>query len=140
MPKLQNEKKLARFDYDFAVSGGAIGAINLVPNISALTAGMVITDMYVCVESPITSAGTPTITVGNTDVDGFMVDIFALAAVADKVVRAGQVAGDLLWDNTNDAPLAYRVSSDLLLKLTVGVAALTGGKLQVYVEFLAPAL
>jgi hypothetical protein len=140
MPKLQNDKQVARFDYDFAHGGGAIGAHVLDLNASALTAGMIITDMYVCVESPLTSLGTPTITLGNLDVDGFMADIYALAAVDNAVVRAGQVAGALLWDDTNDAPLAYRVGSDLLLNMSVGVAALTGGKLQVYVEYFAPEL
>lgn len=139
MPKLQNEKQLARFDYDFAVHGGAIGAISLSSNISNLSAGMVITDVYVVVETPLASLGTPTVTLGNLDEDGFLVDSYALLSVANGCVRAGQVAGALLWDDTNDAPLLYKVVSDLSLKLSVGTAALTAGKLQVYVEFFAPA-
>jgi len=138
MGLLKNEKQLAKFEYDFAVDGGAIGSIPLRANVSSLAAGMVITDMYVYVESALTSGGSATVTLGNTDVDGFMADIFALAGSDNAVVRAGEVAGALLWDDTNDHALAYRVSSDAVLALQVGTAALTAGKLQVYVEFFAP--
>jgi hypothetical protein len=138
MGMLQNEKQLARFDYDFAKQGGALGAIALAANIKALAAGMVITDMYIYVEKALTSAGAHTVTLGNLDADGFFVDFAALAAADNSVIRAGQLAGALLWDNANDAMLAYRVAADLLLNLTVGTAALTAGKLQVYVEYFAP--
>jgi len=138
MGLLKNEKQLAKFEYDFAVDGGAIGSSPLRANVSSVAAGMVITDMYVYVESAITSGGSATLTLGNTDVDGFMTDIFALVGSANAVVRAGEVAGALLWDDTNDHMLAYRVSSDLGLALQIGGAALTGGKLHVYVEFFAP--
>lgn len=138
MPKLQNDIKMARFDYDFALAGGAIGSIPLVPNVSALTAGMVITDMFIFIEEPITSAGTPSLTLGNTDVDGFFADFFALAGVAGKVIRIGEVAGALMYDDTNDHLLAYSVAADVLLNLAIGTAAVTGGKMQIYVEFFAP--
>ena len=139
MGLLQNEKKLARFDYDFAVDGGAQGAIALRPNIQALEAGMVITDIYVYVETALASGGSHSVTIGNTDVDGFFADIAALAASDNAMVRVGEVAGALMWDDTNDHMLAYRVSSDVALNLTVGTEDLTQGKLQVYVEFFAPA-
>jgi len=138
MPKLQNEKQLARFDYDFSISGGAVSAIALTPNITALSAGMIITDIYIYVEEALTSDGSATVTLGNTDIDGFFADIFALAGSDNAVIRVGEVAGALMWDDTNDHMLAYRVGSDLDLNLSVGTAALTAGKLQVYVEFLAP--
>jgi len=139
MPKLQNEKRLARFDYDFLTQGGAIGPIDLLPNVSSLTEGMVITDIYVYVEEALVSAGSHTVTLGNTDVDGFMADFAALAAANNSVIRVGEVAGALVWDDTNDHTLCYRVGADKSLALSVGTAALTGGKLQVYVEFFNPA-
>ena len=139
MPKLQNDKHLARFDYDFALQGGAVGVIDLVPNIVALAAGMVISDIYVYVESALTSGGSATVTLGNADPDGFLVNIFALAGSANAVIRSGQVAGALVYDDTNDTQLLYRVGADTDLALTIGTAALTAGKLQVYVEFFAPA-
>lgn len=138
MPKLQNEKQIARFDYDFSKQGGAVSSISLVPNISSLTAGMIITDMYIFVEEALTSGGSATVTLGNTDVDGFFADFFALAGANNNIIRVGEVAGALLWDDTNDHMLCYRVGSDLAINLNVGVAALTAGKLQVYVEYFAP--
>lgn len=139
MGLLTNEKKLAKFEYDFAVDGGAVEAIALREKISALEEGMVITDMYIYVETALASAGSGhTVTLGNTDVDGFFADINALAAADNAVLRAGEVAGALLWDDTNDHTLLYRVSSDVALNLTVGVEALTAGKLQVFVEYFAP--
>lgn len=139
MGLLQNEKKLARFDYDFAVDGGAVGSIPLRANVQSLEAGMVITDIYIYVEQALDDAGgTATVTVGNTDADGFFADIAALAASDNAVIRVGEVAGALMYDDTNDHLLCYRVSSDTDLDLNIGTEALTQGKLQVYVEYFAP--
>lgn len=138
MGLLKNEKKLARFEYDFAVSGGDVGSIALVPKITALEEGMVITDMYIHVETALDSAGSPTVTLGNTDADGFFADFYALAGSDNNVVRVGEVDGALVYDDTNDHLLAYRVSSDTDLDLNIGTAALTAGKLSVYVEYFAP--
>ena len=136
MPKLKNEKQLARFEYDFAVDGGAVSSIPLRANISELSEGMIISDMYVFVEEALTSAGSGhTVTIGNTDVDGFFADINALAVANNSAIRVGEVAGALMYDDTNDHLLAYRVGSDVSLDLVVGVEALTAGKLTVYVEF-----
>ena len=126
------------FEYDFAVDGGAVSAIPLRALVTPLTAGMFITDMYIHVETALASAGSPTATLGNTDVDGFFADIVALVGSDNAVIRVGEVAGALLWDDTNDHLIAYRVGSDLDLNLDVGTAALTAGKLKVYVEFFAP--
>lgn len=137
MGLLKNEKKLARFDYDFAVDGGAVGAIDFRPNITSLESGMVVTDIYVYIEAALTSDGSATATIGNADPDGFFADIFALGTL-NNVVRVGEVAGALMYDDTNDHLLAYRISSDTDLQLNVGVAALTAGKIQVFVEYFAP--
>ena len=138
MGLLKNEKQLAKFEYDFAVDGGAVGAIDLRPKITSLEAGMVITDIYIYVETALASGGSATVTVGNVDADGFFADIFALAGSDNNAIRIGEVAGALMWDDTNDHALLYRVSTDTSLALTVGTAALTAGKLQVFVEYLAP--
>lgn len=137
MGLLTNEKCLAKFEYDFAVDGGAIGSIPLRPMITPLESGMVVTDMYIYVEAALTSGGSATVTLGNTDADGFFADIFALGS-ANAALRAGEVAGAILWDDVNDHSLLYRVSTDIDLDLNIGVAALTAGKLQVFVEYFAP--
>ena len=99
---------------------------------------MVFTYIYVDVETALASGGSASVTLGNADADGFMADFFALAGSNNAVIRLGEVAGALVWDDTNDHLLCYRVNADTDLKLTVGTAALTAGKLQVYVEFFAP--
>ena len=132
-----NEKQLLRFEYDFAKDGGAVGTIALRPDITPLALGMHITNMYVVQETLLTAAGA-TVTIGNTtDVDGFFADIVALAA--KKAFMVGEVAGALLWDDTNDHAIMYSpaVANDFDLKLTVGTAPITAGKLSVYVEVLA---
>lgn len=139
MNLLNNEKMLAKFEYDFEKDGGDVGTISLRPDITSLEEGMIITDIYVYVEKALASTGSGhTITLGNTDVDGFMADFASLAAADNSVVRVSEVAGALLWDDTNDHMLAYRVGSDVKLDLTVAVEAMTAGKLQVFVEFFAP--
>jgi len=135
-----NDKQLMKFEYDFAVDGGAQGAIALRQVAgNALEAGVHITDIYVIAETLLTSAGTPTVTLGNTtDADGYAEDIYALVSGSGKAaLRAGEVAGALVWDDTNDHAILYSplVADDLDLNLTVGTADLTAGKLVVYVEF-----
>lgn len=139
MSLLKNEKQLAKFEYDFAKDGGAVGAIDLRPLITPLEEGMVITDMYIYVEKALDDAGgTATVTIGNTDADGFFADIAALAASDNDAIRVGEVAGALLWDDTNDHKILYRVGSDTDLQLNIGTEALTAGKIQLFVEFFAP--
>ena len=135
-------KSLMAFEYDFSVDGGAIGAIPLRQTAGiALAAGVRITDVYVVASDLLTSDGSATVTVGNTTAAaGYMADIFALVSGAGKAsVRAGEVVGDLIFDDTNDHQILYSplVAADLDLNLTVAVAALTAGKLKVFVEYFA---
>lgn len=121
------------YEYDFAVDGGAVGAIALRNlGVNGLTSGLVIEDLQVYVETALTSGGSASVTVGNAgDTDGYMVDIFALASL-NAVLRAGEVAGALLWDDTNDHQISYRISStaNAAPSITVGTAALTAGKMR----------
>ena len=128
------------FEYDFAVDGGAVSAIPLRALVTPLTAGMFITDMYIHVETALASAGSPTATLGNTDVDGFFADIVALAGSDNAVIRVGEVAGALLWDDTNDHEIEFLVNSadDADFTVTIGTNALTAGKVIFIVEFYLP--
>lgn len=140
MSIVKNQKSLLRFEYDFDKDGGAIGAIPLRADVTGLKAGMLITDAYVVVESAITSGGTPTMILGNTtDDDGYFADFFASVSGSAAGLRAGEVAGALIWDDTNDHHILYApaVADDLDLNITVGTAALTAGKLSVYLEVIA---
>lgn len=122
-----------KFDYDFDVDGGAIGSLDLRADIEDLKAGLVIVNAYVLVETALTSAGTPTITLGNTDADGFFVDIYSELS-AGTPIQSGEVAGALIWDDTQKAKVAYEISSDTDVKMEIGTAAVTAGKFSLYLE------
>lgn len=134
----RNDEFFVRYDYDFASEGGAVSAIALSANINGLEEGVIVKEVMCIVKTAMTSGGSPTITLGNTaDPDGYMADIAALVGTAPAVVNSSQVAGDLIWDDTNDHGINYRVSStantqDLLM--TVGTAALTAGKFEIYLR------
>lgn len=122
-----------RYLYDFSVDGGATGAIALTAVGNAMLSGLVIEDVHVYVETAFDDAGnTATVTLGPTggDADGYLADFMTLAETANTVIRAGEVAGALLWDDTNDHSLNYRLTSDALAapSITVGTEALTQGK------------
>ena len=123
------------YEYDFALDGGAIGSINLrrVQGVNELEAGLVIESFTVSIETTLAGAATPTVTLGNAGaVDGYMADIFALGT-AGAIVRSGEVAGSLLWDDTNDHEISYKIdsSANAVPKITIGAQALTAGKLKV---------
>lgn len=130
-----------KYEYDFSVSGGAVGNIALVAKGQALESGLIVKSFTVFVETALTSGGAATITMGNAgDPDGYMVDFFAAATPANAVLNVGDRAGALVWDDTNDHNIHYRIGStaDAIPTVTVGTAALTAGKFQVYFICLRP--
>lgn len=129
------------YEYDFSVSGGAATDIVLVnKGINALEAGLVITDMFIKVETALTSGGSATVTAGDAgDRDGYFVDFFADAS-ANAVINRGDRAGALIWDDTNDHPIYYRIASaaNAIPSISVGTAALTAGKFKLYIQAYKP--
>ena len=130
-----------KYEYDFAVSGGAISSIALVcKDVNPLVSGMIITDFSIVVETTLASLGTPTVTFGNAgDADGYAIDFYA-AAVSGAVLARGQQAGALVWDDTNDAAIYHKISSsaNAIPKIAIGTAAVTAGKFQVYIKAFRP--
>lgn len=126
------------FEYDFSVDGGAIGAIALRQVAgNALEAGVRISDMFLIQDTDVTSAGTPTVVVGNTtDADGYFANVVTLLGSKD-CIRVGEVDGALVFDATDNKKVMYSpvTAANLDLNITVGTAALTGGKLRVLVEY-----
>ncbi len=122
------------YEYDFAIDGGATGDINLrlTSGINAMEAGLVITDLDVLVVTALDDAGdTATVTVGNEDdTDGYMADIMTLAETVNTVIGVGTVAGALVWDDTNDHRIPYRIpdAGASVPSITVATEALTAGK------------
>lgn len=129
-----------KYEYDFAISGGAQAAIALVnKGINALEAGLVITDWYISVETTVVGASA-TVTMGNAgDPDGYCVDIKA-SMTAGAIINRAAVAGALVWDDTNDHPIYYKIASaaDAIPTITIGTANLTAGKFQVYFKAQKP--
>jgi hypothetical protein len=135
MSIVKGEEFTARFSYDFAVSGGAVSTINLVnkDNIT-LGANCFITDVYVA-ELTALAGATATVTIGTTgDKDGFFADVVSLLG-SQHALRAGELAGALIWDDTNDHHIAYRPAADITPCIEIGTAALTAGKFDVYIKF-----
>lgn len=138
----KNKDMVLKYVYDFSKQGGAVSAITLNADINGLKEGLIVRGISVAAEEALTSGGSATVTFGNTaDPDGYLADVFAELGTAGASVREGEVAGALIWDDTNDHSLEYSVTSavntqDLLM--TVGTAALTGGKLVVYLRCYNP--
>lgn len=134
----RNEDFKLKYDYDFSSQGGAVSSITLSSDINAIEEGVIVKRVMVVTKTALASAGSPTVTLGNTgDTDGYMADFYALAGAADAVINSGEVAGALIWDDTNDHEIWYPVDStanNQNLVLTIGTAALTAGKLEIYLE------
>lgn len=129
-----------KYEYDFAVSGGAVGSIALVnKGMNALEAGLVIKDWFISVETTPASGGSATVTLGHAgDTDGYAVDFFG--AVAGDIINMGDRAGALVWDDTNDHNIYHKLASaaNAIPRIEVGTAALTAGKFQVYFTAVRP--
>ena len=106
MSFLKGEKKLLKYSYDFAVDGGAVSTIELFQDAgNALIAGVKVVGMYVVVETAVASAGSPTLTIGNTTAAaGYAADCYAFL---DLGFQNGEVAASLIYDDTNDHPIMY---------------------------------
>lgn len=134
----KGQKQMLRYTYDFDRDGGAIGQVSLKPDANSIGDDYIVCDVLVHELEALTSGGTPALTLGNSnDLDGYLADFEALSGSAGNVYGVGEVAGALLWDDTNDHRLQYNVGSvadNQDIVLDIGTAALTGGKLSVYVE------
>ena len=109
------------FDYDFSVDGGAVSAISL----GEVPENFVITEVFVSIETTITSGGVPTIEIGNAaDANGYVADFFGTPSAGQVLKGAGAlVSGGV-----------YRVAAaNVGVLLTIGTAALTAGKFHVQV-------
>lgn len=121
------------YEYDFATDGGAASGISLRPIGNAMDDSLVLVGVDVYVETAFDDAGnTATVTLGPSggDADGYLVDFMTLAETANTAIRSGDLAGALLWDDTNDHETNYRLSTDTLAQpvMTIGTEALTQGK------------
>jgi hypothetical protein len=131
--------------YDFSVDGAISGAFQLRPcdpNGNPLPAGFIVRNAGAKVEEAITPSASRTMTFGTeTDPDGFLADIIAAYNAAGSVVRSGEVAGALLWDDTNDHEIDHLIGATTALQnifAEIGTGVLTGGKVRFFVEGYVP--
>jgi hypothetical protein len=111
--------KHAKFTYDFATDGGDISSITLgqLPDKAVVTGG------HIEVETAVTSGGSATVAFGivaNTDA--------FVAATGKATLVLNYVAA-----TSNDLPL--KMSGDTPVLATIATAALTAGKIHLFVQY-----
>lgn len=138
--ELNETANLKKFVLDFSVQGGAIGAHQLLDdqgNPAVLPVGSIIARGFVDVVTAFTSGGSATVALGCTAAN----DILAATAVASlgaglhECIQDGTAAamvkvasGNTTLVKTNYSTPAQKVSA------TVAVAALTAGKMYIYLD------
>ena len=135
---LNDGMQVQQYLYDFSADGGAISTIDLSAkeNYSVLPAGSIVLNCVLAVETTFTSGGSATLDVGNgDDPNGYLAGMAVADLSANSVFTAAQQAGALLWDNSNDAPLAIHVddSADGQVTVDIATATMTAGKARVFV-------
>lgn len=129
---IKGKLDMAHAVYDFAKDGGAVGVIDLF----SLPANTIVHDCWCEVETALTSGGAATVEIGVTggDTDGMIAQaaytVFALDFVTGDVNK-----GALLFDTTEDANLRAKVTAASTIALKIATAALTAGKVHVYLTF-----
>jgi len=119
------------YEYDFSTDGGSVGVKTLRALGNALSSDLVITEVHVFSEIAFNGTATPTVVLGNSvDDDGYLANFYSLVSTISIPVRNGEVAGVLLWDDTNDHEISYKIPSSAAAVpiMTIGTQALTAGK------------
>lgn len=133
-------KQVAEYVYDFAVDGGAIGAISLSSKNgkSPLPQNAIVTGVTARVITAVVGSSSTVIWGNTTDADGYSGATIAEATlVADYVANSQDNASPLLWDDSNDHEIHFLVNSanDADFLMTIATGDLTAGKIAFYVEF-----
>ena len=143
MSAIGNKSHMQKYVYDFAVDGGAAGAIDLSAKagVAPLPDNAIVKEVHYWVETAVVGTSS-TLAWGNTtDADGYSGTAIAEASLGADVVGNG-ASGDsaLLWDGTNDhyIPFLCNSANDRDFNVTIGTADLTAGKVHFFVEYLLP--
>lgn len=118
-----NERGFMRLTYDFAADGGATTSTY---RLAAITGKMLITEAVVQVETACTSGGSAVVTIGaeTADPDGFLDATSGAVANLIDDFTVVETAGQSLVVDTGD-----------YITLEIATAALTAGKINVFVSF-----
>lgn len=120
----KSEPVVLTYEYDFDSVGGAVGELVL----GTLPDGFMATEMYLHIDTTITSGATPTITIGEDnsgDADGYFANFFGTPTAGTALKGGGAlVSGGIhLVAAANDG-----------VAVNIGTAALTAGKFRVFVK------
>lgn len=137
----RNEIYLEEYVYDFSADGGAQAEIVLSAkaNHRALPLGSLVMDMVMHVETAFTSGGSSTLDIGDgDDPNGYAEAIAVASLTGDSTHRAGQQAGVLIWDDTNDHYLSKYVTTaaDGAISVTIATATMTAGVAHIYFQLI----
>jgi hypothetical protein len=121
---LNPAKPVAYFEYDFSRDGGAVGEIALRGN--KLPKGAVVDGGKIHVITPVTSAAAVTVELGIEGTDDVLESTLK-AALTQNAIIATEAATTPLLTTTAGAGVT----------MTIGVAAITAGKLIVALEYFA---
>jgi len=125
---LETGKKIAFFEYDFAVHGGAAGDIEVEG--TPIPSGAIIKEGIIHVKNAVTSGGSATLQIKALSTD----DILASTAKASLTLNAL-----IATVPVGTAASSIRATSNITaLTFTVGTAALTAGKVMVALEYVPP--
>lgn len=125
-----NEEGIERVQYDFAVDGGATGALDLFE----AQADVIITHFSSVVKTAATSGGSATLKVGITaDDDAFMTT--TQGAVANLTLGAA-IFPPAVEGTPNVLPCPVKLVSGAKILQTIGTAALTAGKVEYIVKYM----
>jgi hypothetical protein len=123
---LDPTKKVAYFEYDFALDGGAVGTIALrgdrLPNSAVITSGMI------HVNTAVTSGGAVTTTLGVETAVDVLASTLKAALTLDALLDTVPVGTAATAIRTTAAGRG--------VTMTIGVATITAGKFTVALEYL----
>jgi hypothetical protein len=124
-PEFMVAETLVRKTWEFAVDGGAVGTVELFE----ADGDVVLTHFHAYVKTTCTSGGSATVALGITGTTDLFVNTTE-GAVANLTANA------VLKPNAL-ADLPTRLASGSKVLMTIGTAALTAGKIEVVVQYMA---
>lgn len=123
---IQNSAKTAKATYDFTVVGGAIATIQL-PGADIIPAGAIIKKVIVDNLTSFTSSGSATVAV-----TGGGVTITTALAFGTAPLNTAPATGTLTLASS---ATAIKASSSAPIAVVIATAALTAGKMDIYIEY-----
>ena len=143
MSAILGKKHVQEYVYDFAVDGGTDDTfidLSAKAGAAVLPQGAIVENVTLRVLTAVEGSSSTMIVGNTTDPNGYMEAIAEASLVAGAVIRVGEQAGALMWDDTNDHAISFLVDSanDADFGVTIGTADLTVGKVVFMVEYYAP--